>query len=519
MLPRRNTLVDALRDGNATARTENGAAAFTTTNSRVLDFYAQMGAIRTSRTPGAMNRLTEMFMAAYTENSDLAIRALLYLRDIRGGLGEREAFRTILMALSQSLPQEFIRIMPHVPEYGRWDDILYFVGVQNVRRELIQFVSGQLEDDYIQARRDGRPSLLAKWMPRVNASSYETRLFGREWAAALGYTERNYRQLLSMICARVGIVETLISSGQWDRLNYAAVPSQAMNLYGRRTFLRHDGARFRRYLAQVRSGQSRINAATLMPHEIIRRLASTNNNAVAIEQWNALPDYFAGADNANTLMVLDRSQSMRGDPMLVATALTLYACERNRGAFHNAFMSFSANPQFMFIPTHLRNVADKYRWIEQNIRGGYNTNLTRVFTRLLDTARENRVSAADMPGRIIIVSDMQFDQATGATRPPHVAARHRDTAGFDRHPRTNFAEIRQMYADAGYAMPQLIFWNVRAVPGTNPVTSDENGTMLVSGLNASIFQQVMSSRRELTPYEAMVQVLMNSRYSIDDRVE
>lgn len=466
-----NTLLTALRKAGNATYTENGALTHESTLSDVLDFFYHASARR-----GRDN--TDLFEKAYKEDKNLAILVAFYTRDIRGGQGERETFKQVLRWLYQHDREMFVRIVDLVPVYGRWDDILTFtdsVRVQEIVRE-------QLFKD---ARFDS-PSLLAKWMPSANASSAETKKLAYAWMNILNMTPRIYRKLLSRLRGKLALVETLMSAGKFSEINYAHVPSRAA-LILRKAFSKRDAARYVAYLESVKAGKSKINSAALYPYElVVKYLSGLGEDATIEAQWAALPNYADSAENA--LVVADVSGSMHGRPMEVCISLALYIAERNNGVFKDHFITFSANPKLqritgstLFKRVNELSCAD---W-------GMNTDLQKVFDLILTTAKVNNVPESDMPTKVFIVSDMQFDTAVRG--------------------KTNYDVIRQKYEQAGYRMPIVVFWNVDSRRNEAPVTQDANGVYLVSGASPSIFKAAINTQA-VTPVDLMLEVLQSDRY-------
>jgi hypothetical protein len=125
---------------------------------------------------------------------------------------------------------------------------------------------------------------------------------------------------------------------------------------------------------------------------------------------------------------------------------------------------------------------------------GYSTDLYKTFRLILDRAVKHNIPEEDMPTSIIIFSDMQFNQACTGT-----------VGG------TLFNKIRKEYEKAGYTMPQLTFWNLRAVLSNVPVKMDENGVALVSGFSPSLLKQLLAEG-EFSPISIMRQTLDSDRY-------
>jgi hypothetical protein len=489
-------------------RTENGAMSFKRTGSKVLDFFAHAGALRSGGNDAG--RGLEMFIEAFKEDPLHAMITLFYLRDPRQGNGERELFRRCLKWLADEQYLYFLAVRDCIVEYGRWDDLLLFGPHHRVGSNIVSKVSLQLSIDRLSANKGKSVSLIGKWMPSENASSPETRAFAYFWMQRLGYITKHgkdyasYRRLLSMLRERINIPERLMSAGRWTEIDYSTVPSRAMYIY-RKAFRKHDPEGFAKYLEQVKQGKKVIHAGVLFPHEIIGKLMETYN-AREIEEltllWEALPNWFADA-LVNAMCVCDTSGSMSGMPMLVALSLTMYAAERMTGPFADSAISFSAKPQFNTIPRELP-LKDRMRIL---MRGsGYNTNFQAVFELLLDMAKRIKAKQEDMPSTIFCISDMQFDQADGSARPPAGTNEHL-------HEPTNFEMLRAKYAEAGYEMPLLVMWNVRSVPNDTPVTMMQPGVYLVSGFSPVIFKNALQlNTATVTPYDAMMETLHDGRY-------
>lgn len=469
-----NSLLKGLKKNSNVAYTENGAVSNRSTLSDVLDFFYHASARR-----GQDN--TNLFAKAYAEDKLTAVKAAFYTRDVRGGQGERNTFLQILRYLYKNDQRVFNKIVALVPVYGRWKDVLEFVDSKTV----VSMVNVQLRND----RYAEHPSLLAKWMPSENASSPATRSLATQWIRALGMTPRSYRKLLSAIRANLVLVESLMSAGKFAEINYAHVPSRAAMLL-RKAFSKRDAERYVAYLEAVKSGKTKINATTLYPHELVSKyMGYVRNVDETIEaQWKALPNY-AEDNDQNAIVVVDVSASMSGLPMQIAIALGLYISERNVGAFKDHFITFSERPTLERVVgnTLLERVHNL-----QNANWGGNTNLQAVVDLILNTARKNKVPQNEMPKKLYIVSDMQFDSAMGRY--------------------SNFDAMKQKYAQYGYEFPTIVFWNVSSRRDEAPVTEDDRGAFLVSGYSPSIFKATINAKA-VNPMDMMLEVLNSDRYA------
>lgn len=477
------------RETNSTY-TENGQLAYkSTAYSKVLDFYAIAGAMRTRSEAEIKTKMAE----AFAENPLLATRLLFFLSDIREGLGERRTFRVALKWLAENHPDVVKVNIDYISHFNRWDSIFVLKGTP-AEDAMVALVKEQLKKDLKDAAEGANISLLAKWMPSINTSCKETCKLGHWFARKLDLTPREYRIGLSFLRDKLEVVEVRMSAGAWDEINYEQVSSNAMNRY-RKAFHVRDGERFREFLGKVEKGEESIKAGTLYPYDIVEKLMpygyyrEIQEDAVLEAQWKALPNYIEGEHNV--LIMADVSGSMQGRPMATSVGLAIYFAERNRGPFKNLFMTFSASPQFVELSGY--NLATRIK----NAMGAHwqmNTDLEAAFMKVLEVAVRNRVSPADLPKAIVVISDMEIDAA-------------------DRGARGDFLDsVRRRFANYGYELPKLVFWNVDSRKDTFLADGNRPGVELASGQSASTFRSILKSVNT-TPYEAMLDVLNDERYA------
>ncbi len=477
-----NAFMDALEnEDNRSARTQNGAVTLKSTKSSLLDFFSRSAAMRDRDEKD----IVQLFSKALSEDPLNAMKALFYVRDCRGGQGERRAFRAIWKWLVKNYPDFAKANLANVPFYGRWDDLFFDI-------DTLQFAAEYVKENLSIANPEYSVLNLYKWMPSINTSSKETRSLAWKFVDLLHTTPRSYRKMLSEKRAQLDIVERKMSAGLWGSIKFEAIPSKASLLY-RKAFKRRDGDRYSEYLTKVEKGEAKINASVTFPYEIVREYLNrhSDNDRTLNAAWNALPDYIPEGESG--LVVADVSGSMSSNenlPLAVSISLAMYMAERNKDPnFKDRFITFSAHPELVKVQGR-----DLYQKIQNLNRAQWdmNTNLQAVFDLILDTAVRAKVPQKDMPSRLFIVSDMEFDSA----------CRYK----------TNFEVIKAKYASAGYGMPTLVFWNVDAKSDQSPVRFDEKGVMLVSGCSPTIFKNVMLSK-VTTPYEMMLEVLNQDRYA------
>lgn len=475
-----------------TTNTTNGALTFDKTGSKVLDLYSSGAAMRGR----SDSDVIKLFLEAFDENPLLALKALFYIRDIRGGQGERKVFKTCLKELAKNYSSHFTKNMSNVVKFGRWDDL--FVAFDTpAERAMLDYVTQQLSAD-ARAESGAQLSLLAKWMPSANTSSTETRRLAYRFIKHFKVTPRKYRTTLSKLRAALNVVETKMSSGKWSDINFSTVPSKA-NLVYKKAFSKHEPVRYTEFIQAVKSGEVKMNAGTLYPYEIIRDIENGGygDKNVIDAIWNSLPDYLK--DNPHNALVLpDVSGSMdqfygtSTKPIWVSVALAIYFAQRSKGFFKDHFLEFSSTSKLVKIRSN--NIVDLWNEVRRSTTWCGSTDLQSAFDAILNAAVSNKVPANEMPDVIYIISDMQFNSACV------------------HNSRTNFDVIESKYKLAGYKMPSICFWQVNAVNNQSPVTKDQNGVTLVSGCSPSIFGQAMSGGT-ITPYNFMLETLNKERYS------
>lgn len=490
-------LLHAVEEAANKTYTENGAVTLATTGSCCLDLFATIGALR--HVP--KEEICLRFMRAYAENRDAAMKILFFTRDVRGGLGERRAFRVITRWLAGYAKNSVVKNITNIPEYGRYDDLLDLLGTA-CEAETMSFIASQWKKD-LQALREGDAvSLLGKWLPSVNATNLETVAKAKKVAKALGLRPADYRKALSALRKQIHILENDLRVKDYS-FDYAAVPSKAMFKY-RAAFMRNDAERYSKFLDSVEKGTASMHTDDLLPYDVIAPIISKLDSWPCDEKkdfseeerramnvtWNALPDYTCGE---NALVVVDGSASMYGYgnpmPATVALSLGIYFAERNRGQFKDSFITFSEHPRLVRIKGE--DIVDKVAFCK-SFDECANTNIEAVFRLLLKAAKKDHVPQAEMPSRIYIISDMEFDQC----------AENADL--------TNFQKMERLYRLAGYTMPELVFWNVDSRNRQQPVTMNQQGVALVSGCTPRLFEMLASGN--LSPYACMMDILNRERY-------
>ena len=487
-------LLYGLKQETNTTFTTNGAVAYKSTLNKVYDLFATGAAMRYS----TVNDCIMLFKKAYDENPTMALKCLFYLRDVRGGQGERRFFRVCMNWLAKYHQDDAMNLIQHVAEYGRWDDLYCFVNTP-LEHEMFSFMKRQFTLDL----GSKTPSLLAKWLKSENASSKETAQLAARTRAAFGITARQYRKALSFLRGRIKIVETLMSQNRWDEIEFDKIPSRAGLIYAN-AFARRDILQ-EKYKQFMQNEANSVNAGALYPYDVVHEATKliylgqmpenyfTRKLAVN-KYWDNLTDYFNNA-TLNALVVCDTSGSMTWSndsvaPIDIAISLALYAAERAQGPYHGHYISFSSRPEL--IETYGTDFCDKVEYIyKANLCE--NTNIEATFDLILRTALKNHLRQSELPESIVIISDMQFDCAVD-----------------DDFNSSVMEQIRRKWEEQGYKMPKLVFWNVNAsLSKGNLPMRDEDGITFVSGASPVTFEMIMSGKSGI---DVMYDKLNSSRY-------
>ncbi|MDE6617576.1 MAG: DUF2828 family protein [Clostridiales bacterium] len=494
-------LISVANEEYNVSQTENGAVGYRTTGRALLDLNFAVSSLRNMSAAEVVRR----FSCAFYEDKLLATKWLFFVCDVRGGCGERRLFRLCMYALAGSEPKLAKALLPLIPEYSRWDNLVLLLDTA-LCDDVVQIIKAQLDKDIKNKSKGKQVSLLAKWLPSINATSAETRALAKLLITKLGMTAKQYRQTLSALRKYIDVTEVKMSAGAWKDIAYDKVPSKANLLYGK-AFLRHDEKRRNKYLEALKRGETKINASTLFPHDIVHKYTDAWQLAPydeTVEQlWKALPDYVQG--DGTTLCVADGSGSMTArvgntnvTALEIANALAIYFAERCKGQFKDTFITFSENPQIVSF-AHCNNMHDKLGVVLSHDEVA-NTNIEAVFDLILTTAVKHKMKQSELPANVLILSDMEFDMCA-VSNAHNIAKPIRDRL---------FEEIGARYEAKGYKLPRLIFWNICSRTLTVPLTTNKLGVALVSGFSPAVLDMVLSG--DLDPYKCLIAQINDQRY-------
>ena len=458
--------------------TLNGMPTNSSSLNQCVNLFFQIGALRGQD----KTRLINVFTKAFSENPLTAMKLLFWARDVRGGAGERQIFRDIVEYLANNRAEVLVKNLDLITEFGRWDDLLVLIGTP-VEKAALELIAKGLAD---------KNGLVFKWMPRPNVANREKKRWAGVIRKFLGLSPKEYRKLL---VENSNTVEQLMCAKEWSSIDYSKLPSKAMSDL-MKTFSKHDCERFGSYLQSVNKGEAKINASSIYPYDVVKNLRF-GDKAGANIQWKALPNYLKDGKE-RFLPIVDVSGSMNCPAgnnhnvscLDVAISLGLYISERNEGQFKDSFVTFSERPTLQVLGGSLEERFNQLSRADWDM----STNVEAVFRLILEKAKESNVSEDEMPTMLLILSDMEFNQGT--------------SGNWGLRAQQMF---EKMYADAGYKMPKIAYWNIQSKSDNFPVHFDADGCCLVSGFSPSLLTNLLAGK-DLSPISMMMEVVNSERY-------
>ena len=496
-----NKFLEGMAEDTNWKKTENGADALASTRDDLVDLFGTIGSLRTR----SDSDIEQKFMKAYYADKLLGLKMLFYARNIRGGLGERNVFRVVLKWMATRDPQNILANFSNIATFGRWDDFYSFVDTP-LEDKAFAFMKDQFEEDLCHLKDNKTVSLLGKWLKSANSHNKKTRELGLKTAAAFDLNEADYRKALSALRKAINVTEVSMSKNDWAGIKYPQVPSKAMNNY-HNAFMKHDNERFNEFLGKVVKGEVKINSSTLYPYDLVEKYIGCGCgwgrysalDATIEAQWNALPNYVKG-DN-NFMVMADTSGSMTGRPICTSVGLAIYFAQHNHGPYHNKFMIFSADPYFIDLKG--KTLKDCLAEIDWGVCY-QNTDIEKAFDKILQVAVSNHLEQKDLPKSLIIISDMEFDEASGSSSGYGY--------GYNK-PRQDYTTLmKAKYAAAGYELPTIVYWNADARQDTFHAKATAPGVQFISGQSASAFESLIKGA-EYTAYDLMLETLNNPIYN------
>jgi hypothetical protein len=475
-------------------KTNEGATMYDHAINACVEFFSKAGSLFNKRGSFYGNEISPLglFQDAFREEPVTALKLLFWLRDCRGGAGNRSGSRTIIEHLANTETELMALNMHLIPVYGRWDDLkaLFTTPLRNH--------AGSFWADAI----NGGDVLAAKWSDRKHKPTRQ----------ALGLKESEFRKMLASI-RKDHIVEHKMCQKQWNNIDFKHVPSVAMARYTK-AFDTHAHEKFQAYKNAVQSGETTVHADTLFPHDCIRT-ALHGDDQMAELQFNALPDYLEGTDE-RLMVIADTSGSMESpvggsvQAIHVSMGMALYCSSRlpENSPFYKRFIAFCSEGKFVDWRKHTFKQAIRDRKIFDRAVGS--TRIDLALKTILDIAVKKEIPQRLMPTTLLIVSDMQFSD--GAANNGYGW----DSQGLSEEKSlTEIDKAMKAFQNAGYDKPKIVYWNTAGYDGQQDTVNSEN-VGLVSGFSPSLCKAIFGGE-DFTPYAIMQRAIEKYKVKVNTR--
>ena len=528
--------------------TENGAIALDTSGSPIVDYFMMYTRTITKE------QSYEYIEKCWNISPEKTVAIIFNGRDRLKGKKEKRVSNQAMLWLRDNKPYTYMsNILTYINKYGRWKDLLNICyeneadGLINKNYELTLFADKLRDDLYDlnsetvdavntteETKKKISISLCAKWAPSENDRNDQRKHFAKKIATILygkdddKKMEKYRKEYLVPLRKKINIVETLMCNNEWDKINYECVPGVASRRL-HNVFNKHDSDRYCEYLAKVRSGNAKINVTGILPHELANYYVNLRNTQDEYEenetielQWKTILENVKSCGIlGNSLALIDLSGSMfsasNGSiPAQVAISLGIITSQCCNGMFKNKFITFSADPELVsLIPDELyKEYTDKgiepslYTCFKSLIEVdyGFNTDFVKSCDMIIKYGKDNNIKDEDMPNKLFIFTDMQFDEAT--------VDNNTENNGIE----TLYKTIAKMFKAADYTTPKFIFWNLNSSHKQSfPVNCKTEGTAMISGFSEQLLKIFMTYdefKPELIVDEILAQYLPD--IAIDD---
>lgn len=482
------------------------------------------------------NGLTSILSMPDKDALEDAILLAFQTRNIRGGKGERQLFKKMMLyfydAFGSLFTPEFLELFPR---YGCWDDLFQLATdkqtSESLRYGILVLTKNQLEQD-VQSLEQGKSvSLCAKWCPREDRMGDLYKQLAKMMypeIKKLSERHKTLRQTLSKLNVAAKTTEIKMCANTWADIVPKEVPAVCRQKH-MKAFLNENkrGAsesedrmvcreHFQEFFAKAAAGEVKMNGAeTIYPHEVVSRILHLlgNENSfpdeknALIGQWLAIVNKAKeGGALQNCIAMCDFSGSMSGLPKLICTALGLLVAEVNGT---NKILTFDSEPKWHTFPEG--DIFQKVASISDELGQGLSTDFQKAMDLVLSDIVKQRIRPEDVPKDLIVFTDMGWDQACGSDkRSGYTGNRYRHNVKTE-EVQTHIEMIREAFRRTGEDMwsvpfvpPRIVIWNLRANYKDFHATSDEEGVVMLSGWSPSLFKVLQEKGVEvMTPYQAL----------------
>uniref|UniRef100_A0ACD5XGJ5 Uncharacterized protein n=1 Tax=Avena sativa TaxID=4498 RepID=A0ACD5XGJ5_AVESA len=486
------------------------ALAYTSSGDSCVDFFFQV-------VPGATAAadVASLLSVAWDKDAPTALRLVCHLRGVRGlGKSDRDGFYAAALWMHANHPRTLAANLPVFARFGCFNDLLEIVYLvlhdpRDERKDeyddaeaassfrllydgVAELFAVLLKSDlaHLRAGDVAKITLAAKWCPSLR-SSYDRstllceaiarRIFPRDSTPEyLAMPDKHYayrardrlrREVLVPLRKVLELPEVYMSAHKWDELPYARVPSLAMRQY-KEAFQKHDKSGVVGFFDEVRAGLAKIPADAVLPHEIVAAALKGDHDESAELQWRHMVSNLESEGRlTNCIAMCALSSSVEKPPAAAAIALGLLL-HKVRGA----------------------SLLEKLRPLAA-VRAQKGANLQAVFNKILNVAVAGKLDKEMMVKRVFVLSVMEFDGWVGGE------------AWVSQH-----QAIKNKFEAEGFAVPEVVFWNVGTAKASVPVVAAQAGVALVSGYSKNLVRLFLEADGVLTPSAIMADAISGPEY-------
>jgi len=502
-----------LQDFLVYSKTDNNGVALATTNNIFLDLFINM------TRDYSYDELSKNMHLCMKKDPYKTIAIIFNCRDRKNGKKEKKISNYAIKWLKNNnwIKTYEGNIYNYINKYGCWKDILTkkYIDIDGIE---IKLIAEELIKDKKKLNNGEKVSICAKWAPSENRK-YDKRNFITEKIARIIYEklENNneltddisikynnklkefYRkEYITPLRNKINIIEKKMCNNDWDKIEYEKVPGVASKKF-KNAFMKHDKERYDEYLKNVMSGNSKINVTGILPHELVNYylLNPTLEIDNTIEsQWKTILQDMKSTELFNNLIsVVDVSGSMfsakNGSiPAQVAIALGLLISNCTTGSFKNKVITFHHIPTFHEINGEtLKEQVESIR----NADWGYNTNFESIADLIINYGIDNNLNDSDMPKKLVILSDMQFDEAVKNYNEYNEYNEYSEDNDINNNKlELLYNTFSNNFINNNYVVPKLIYWNLNSDNTKSfPVDSKVENTAIISGFSEQLLKIFM----------------------------
>ena len=489
------------------SKTDNNANALSTTNNIFLDLFVNIGRDL------SYDELCDYLDKCMKINPYKTIAIIFNCRDRKNGKKEKKISNDAMKWLKNNNWEKTYEgnIYTYIEKYGCWKDILTkkYVDIHDYDIELI---ANQLIKDKNNLINNKNISLCAKWAPSEN-KKYDKRNNITEKIGLKIYNildkdnnltddinnkyihkwkELYRKEYITPLRNKINSIENMMCKNKWNEIVYENVPAIASKKY-KNCFMKHDESRYLEYLNNVVNGKSKINVTGILPHELVNYYLSDSTKEIDLtieSQWNTILENTKSSGILNNILpIVDVSGSMFGAkngsiPAQVSIALGLLISQCSTGNFKNKVISFSETPEEFLIEGN--TLKEQIECIK-NINWGYSTN----FESVADIIINNSNTQDDIPDKIVVLSDMQFNEA--------IKIKDYDSDNDNDNDELLHSTFISKFINNNYNPPNIIYWNLNSDNTKSfPVDFKTNGTAIISGFSEQLLK-IFLEYDELNP--------------------